>query len=63
MKIIKKYKIKDIETGKIYNWTVKQILKEINRDRSDGWWAYNTRDWREGWNEWCEGDCYTLIKE
>ena len=58
----KTYKVKDLSTGKTYNWSVKQILKEINRDRSSGWWKYNTRDWRKGWDEWCEGDCYTLLK-
>lgn len=57
------YFVKDIETGAILIWTMQQILDEINRDRSEDWTPYNERDWLEGWQEWCEGDCYTLIKE
>jgi len=60
---LKTYKVQDINTGEIYNWSVKQILKEINRDRSEGWENYNKNDWREGWNEWCEGDCYRILNE
>ncbi len=58
---MKIYKVKDIETGEIESWTITDLLKEINRDRSEEWTPYNKRDWKEGWNEWCEGDCYTLL--
>ena len=34
--------------------------EEINRDRSEDWTAYNESDWREGWNEFVEGDVYTM---
>ena len=34
--------------------TLKEILEEINRDRSDEWTDYNRLDWREGLREWTE---------
>jgi hypothetical protein len=55
------YRIKEIETGEVHDWTLSEILQEINRDRSDEWSAYDESDWREGWLEWCEGDFYHLI--
>ena len=58
----KQYKVKDLNTNKVFNWTLKDILNEINRDHSEGWEAYDETDWREGWDEWAEGDCFTLIK-
>jgi len=58
---VKKYKIKEIETGEVHEWTLPEILEEINRDRSDEWSAYDDSDWREGWDVWCEGDYYHLI--
>jgi hypothetical protein len=58
---MKTYKIKEIETGEVHDWTLSQILEEINRDRSDEWSAYDESDWREGWRVWCEGDFYHLI--
>jgi len=30
---------------------IKQLLKEINRDRSSEWTDYNEEDWREGLEE------------
>lgn len=60
---IKCIKVKDLFTGTIHKWTLEQVLYEINRDRSEEWEDYNVNDWREGWNEWCEGDIYTLINE
>jgi len=58
----KSYKIKDIVTGEIKTWTIEQILNEINRDNSSEWQNYNEDDWLEGWEEWVEGEFYTLIK-
>tara|TARA_R100000315_G_C5151598_1_gene86889 strand:+ start:313 stop:516 length:204 start_codon:yes stop_codon:yes gene_type:complete len=54
-------KIKEKATGQIYHWSLEQVLEEINRDRSEDWTRYNKSDWREGWNEWIEGDIYNLI--
>jgi|TARA_R110000824_G_C14977888_1_gene653830 hypothetical protein len=58
-----KYKILEIETGKTFVWSVSKILEEINRDHSDEFLAYDKSDWREGWDEWCEGNFYSLIKK
>ena len=55
-----KFKLKDLETGEFFYWSLEKLLKEINRDRSEQWTNYNKSDWREGWFEWCEGDCFTL---
>lgn len=54
------YQVKDIETGEIHVWTLSQVLEEINRDRSENWTAYNESDWREGWDEFVEGDVYMM---
>lgn len=59
---MKRYIVKDIETGKIHAWTLKSILYEINRDRSDEYTSYNHTDWKEGWyGMGVEGDIYTLL--
>lgn len=57
-----KFKVKDLSTGQILDVDLAWILKEINRDHSDEWIDYDESDWEEGWDEWCEGDCYTLLK-
>ena len=46
---------------RIQEWYLSDILEEINRDRSDEWIDYDETDWREGWNEWVEGEFYQLI--
>jgi len=56
-------KIKEIKSSEIFEWTLKEVLEEINRDRSEEWQNYNRTDWREGWDEWCEGDIYTLMED
>jgi hypothetical protein len=49
------------ETNEVHEWTISQVLEEINRERSDEWTAYNHNDWRDGWMEWVEGgEFYTL---
>jgi hypothetical protein len=57
------YDIKVLETNEIQKWSLGDILDEINRDRSSGWIAYDETDWQEGWNEWIEGEFYSLILE
>jgi len=57
----KLYELKEISDGKVFYWTLEQILEEINRDRSEEWTDYDETDWEEGWNEWCEGEFYTLV--
>lgn len=55
--------IKNLETGKIENWSMDKVLNEINRDTSEEWIDYNEEDWKEGWKEWVEGhEFYSLIK-
>lgn len=57
-----KYIVKDLETGRLYAWSIKQILHEINRDRTPDFQKYNIKDWKEGWVEMgIEGDIYSLI--
>ena len=46
--------LRDIETGEVVIWTVKQILEDINRDHSSEWTDYDETDWREGLAEWGE---------
>ena len=46
--MVKLYKLQNVNTGKIVEWTLKDILKEINRDRSDDWQPYDEFDWQEG---------------
>jgi len=55
------YDIKVIETNEIQKWSLGDILDEINRDRSGSWTHYDETDWLEGWNEWIEGEFYSLI--
>ena len=55
--------IKDLFDDKTFVWTIEQMLQEINRDRSDTWENYNSKDFLEGWNEWVEGNYYTIVKE
>jgi hypothetical protein len=38
--------------GKVLEWTMPQILEEINKDHSDQWTNYDASDWQEGLNEW-----------
>ncbi len=52
-------KIKDLETGKIQEWSIDAILAEINRDRSSNWIDYNEHDYLDGWDNFVEGEFYT----
>lgn len=56
-----KYKVRVIENDEIQEWSLNSILEEINRDRSSKWTYYNESDWKEGWNEWIEGEFYSLL--
>lgn len=42
------YHLWDNETGEIVHWNVKQIVEDINRDRSNEWEYYNELDWKDG---------------
>ena len=52
----KKITIQDLMSKEIRECSIDEILKIINRDRSEKWTDYNKKDWKEGWYEWCEGD-------
>tara|TARA_R100001463_G_scaffold41440_1_gene87396 strand:+ start:277 stop:483 length:207 start_codon:yes stop_codon:yes gene_type:complete len=62
---MKKIKVKVLPTWgekeRIEEWTLQEVLDEINRDRSDEWTNYDKTDWKEGWNEWVEGEFYSLV--
>lgn len=53
-------KVRDLETNKIQEWDLESVLDEINRDRSVRWTYYDETDWLEGWNEWVEGEFYSI---
>jgi len=55
------FKVRDIESGEIQEWSLEALLYEINRDRSDEWTDYDETDWIVGWNEWIEGEFYELL--
>lgn len=61
---MKKIKIRVLpnwgENERIEEWTLEEVLNEINRDRSEEWTDYHETDWKEGWNEWVEGEFYSL---
>jgi hypothetical protein len=53
-----KYVIQNRETKKLRLWSIRQVVNEINRDRSDEWTPYTTSDWKQGWKEFVEADNY-----
>ena len=63
----KRYKVYSVDKDHYeeFDWSVTEIIEEINRDRSSQWTDFNESDWKEGWLEFCEGDWYTIpeIKE
>ena len=54
--------VKDLTTGERLKWTLDEVLHEINRDHSDEWVEYDETDWREGWDEFVEGNGYYSLK-
>ena len=59
----KLYKILYIEENEIHEWTLEEILEQINRDRSEHWTDYDESDWKEGWNEWVADEGYYKLIE
>ena len=43
-----RHALRDKESGEVVIWTVKQILEDVNRDRSEEWTDYDETDWNEG---------------
>lgn len=50
----KLYPILEIETGRIFHWSIDEILEETNRDHSDEYTPYDENDWLDGWREWVD---------
>mgnify|MGYP006419812687 CR=1 FL=1 len=48
---VKTHTLRDIEYNTTFIMSLKEILEEINRDRSDDWQSYDETDWREGLRE------------
>ena len=55
------YTVRNLHSRELENWSLKEVLHEINRDRSDEWTSYNETDWKEGWACHAEGDTFTMI--
>ena len=53
------YLVVCIETKKEYLWSKRQMIRELNRDRSGDWLKYNKTDWEEGWDHFVEGNHLT----
>lgn len=49
------------EEEKVEEWSLSEVLEEINRDRSDKWTNYDESDWVEGWLEWIDGEFYQIV--
>jgi len=43
----------------IQQWTLESIVEEINTGRSNQWTPYNKSDWKEGWDQWVDGEFYS----
>ena len=50
----KKIKFKNTETGLIHKFTINEMIKDINRDRSEDWQDYDLSDWKEGMEHFTE---------
>lgn len=58
------YKVKNLATNEVEDWSIEQILEEINRDHSEEFTEYTEDDWQDGWNAWIEGyGYYELVKD
>lgn len=49
-----RYRLRNLFDDQIVEWSLEEILHEINRDRSEGWQDYDANDWREGLAEFTE---------
>jgi len=49
--VFQTYQLRNTETGEEVDFTVAEILEEINRDRTDTFLPYTTEDWRDGLSE------------
>jgi len=58
-----KIKVRYVEENEVHDWTLEDVLDVINRDRSENWTDYDKSDWQEGWDNWVEGEFYSLKDE
>lgn len=54
----KKIKFINVETGLIKQFTLSQMLYEINRDRSKDWQDYDLTNWKKGMEVFTEWRLY-----
>jgi len=50
-------------TSTISDWSMDDILSEINRDHSEDWTDYDETDWRDGWREWVFPEYHELAED
>ena len=50
----KKLKFKNIETGIVKQFTVREMIYEINRARARDWIDFDVKDWQEGMEQFTE---------
>jgi hypothetical protein len=55
-----KFLVKDTVHGDEREMSLKELLEEINRDRSDEWTNYDETDFREGLEQFTD---YVILKE
>ncbi len=58
----KKIKFKNTETGLIRTFTINEMIKDINRDRSEDWQDYDLTDWQEGMEQFTEWELFEELK-
>ena len=58
-----KFIVTDLNTGIAHIWDAKQVLEEVNRDRSSEWEDYDELDLRDNWEEVCDDIDYFHIRK
>jgi len=58
-----KFIVTDLNSGVAHIWDAKQILEEVNRDRSSEWEDYNQQDLADNWEEVCDNIEYFHIRK
>jgi hypothetical protein len=58
-----RYLLQDTSTETIEVVLLERLLAIINNHRNAEWIDYDATDWREGWEEWEEGDYFKLLGE
>lgn len=51
--------VQDVNTKHYHTWSLPQLLREVNRDRSGEWQRYTKDDWKEGLETFTE---YRFVK-